>query len=176
MAYQTMVLHGVVCKDRYHSIYRYCYGKIIRKQTIAQHNVKPRTTKVTILSWFGVKSRLKTFAVSIDTAIRHWANVYLFILANDNLQTCSHVDWQLYFYDILFGQIRQWKNLIETVSIDTTVLKAFAFLLVAGLSPKLTNEPTNDQDRIYTVLLRTACYALTEWFYAAWPWLKNGTV
>ena len=59
------------------------------------------------------------------------------------------------------------KNLMETVSIDTTVLKAFAFLLVAGLSPKLTNEPTNDQDRIYTVLLRTACYALTEWFYAA---------
>ena len=64
MAYQAMVLHGVVCKDRY------CYGKIIRKQTIAQHNVKPRTTKVTSLSWFGVKSRLKTFAVSIDTAIR----------------------------------------------------------------------------------------------------------
>lgn len=59
------------------------------------------------------------------------------------------------------------KNLIETVSIDTTVLKSFAFLLVVGLSPKLTNEPTNDQDRIYTVLLRTACYALTEWFYAA---------
>lgn len=68
MAYQAMVLYGVVCKDRYHSIYRYCYDKIIRKQTIAQHNVKPRTTKVTILSWFGVKSRLKTFAVSIDTA------------------------------------------------------------------------------------------------------------
>lgn len=46
-------------------------------------------------------------------------------------------------------------------------VKGFCFLLVAGLSPKLTNEPTNDQDRIYTVLLRTACYALTEWFYAA---------
>ena len=176
MAYQALVLHGVVCKDRYHSFYRYCYGKIIRKQTIVQHNVKPRTTKVTILSWFGAKSRLKTFAVSIDTAIRRWANVYLLILANDNLQTCSHVDWQLYFYDILFGQIRQWKNLIEIVSIDTTVLKAFTFLLAADLSSILTNEPTNDQDRIYTVLLRTACYALAEWFYTAWPWLKNGTV
>lgn len=133
MAYQAMVLHGVVCKDRYHSIYRYCYGKIIRKQTIVQHNVKPRTTKVTILSWFGAKSRLKTFAVSIDTAIRRWANVYLLILANDNLQTCSHVDWQLYFYDILFGQIRQWKNLIEIVSIDTTVLKAFTFFTCCRL-------------------------------------------
>ena len=155
MAYQAMVLHGVVCKDRYHSIYRYCYGKIIRKQTIVQRNVKPRTTIVTILSWFGAKSRLKTYAVSIDTA---------------------YVDWQLYFYDILFGQIRQWKNLIEIVSIDTTVLKAFTFLLAADLSSILTNEPTNDQDRIYTVLLRTACYALAEWFYTAWPWLKNGTV
>lgn len=67
------------------------------------------------------------------------------------------------------------KNLIETVSIDTTVLKAFTFLLAADLSSKLTNEPTNDQDRIYIVLLRTACYALTEWFYTAWLWLKNGT-
>lgn len=68
------------------------------------------------------------------------------------------------------------KALIETVSIDTTVLKAFTFLLTADLSSKLTNEPANDQNRIYTVLLRTACYALTELFYAAWPWLKNGTV
>jgi len=59
------------------------------------------------------------------------------------------------------------KNLIETVSIDTTVLKAFTSLLAADLSSKLTNEPTNDQDRIYTVLLRTACYALAEWFYTA---------
>lgn len=59
------------------------------------------------------------------------------------------------------------KALIETVSIDTTVLKAFTFLLTADLSSKLTNEPANDQNRIYTVLLRTACYALTEWFYTA---------
>lgn len=59
------------------------------------------------------------------------------------------------------------KNLIEIVSIDTTVLKAFTFLLAADLSSILTNEPTNDQDRIYTVLLRTACYALAEWFYTA---------
>lgn len=89
-------------------------------------------------------------------------------MANDNLQTCSHVDWQLYFYNILFDQIRQYKKaLIEIVSIDTTVLKAFTFLLAADLSSILTNEPTNDQDRIYTVLLRTACYALTEWFYTA---------
>lgn len=55
------------------------------------------------------------------------------------------------------------------------MLKAFTFLLAADLSSKLTNEPTNDQDRIYIVLLRTACYALTEWFYTAWSWLKNGT-
>lgn len=131
MAYQAMVLYGVVCKDRCHSIYRYCYDKIIRKQTIVKHNVKPRTTKVTILSWFGAKSRLKIFAVSIDTAIRRWANVCLFILANDNLQTCSHTDWQLYFYNILFDQIRQYKKaLIEIVSINTTVLKAFAFYLL----------------------------------------------
>lgn len=138
--------------------------------------MKPRLAKATSLSWLGTKSRLKTFAVSIDTAIRRWANVYLFILANDNLQTCSHVDWQLYFCNILFDQIRQYKKaLIEIVSIDTTVLKAFTFLFAVGLSSKLTNEPANDQNRIYTVLLRTACYALTEWFHAAWPWLKNGT-
>lgn len=56
------------------------------------------------------------------------------------------------------------------------MLKAFTFLLAADLSSKLTNEPTNDQGRIYIVLLRTACYALTEWFYTAWSWLKNGTV
>lgn len=45
--------------------------------------------------------------------------------------------------------------------------KGFYFLLAADLSSILTNEPTNDQDRIYTVLLRTACYALAEWFYTA---------
>lgn len=44
------------------------------------------------------------------------------------------------------------KNLIETVSIDTTVLKAFTSLLAADLSSKLTNEPTNDQDRIYCII------------------------
>lgn len=91
--------------------------------------------------------------------------------------TCSHVDWQLYFYNILFDQIRQYKKaLIEIVSIDTTVLKAFTFLFTADLSSKLTNEPANNQNLIYAVLLRTACYALTEWFYAAWFWLKNRTV
>ena len=47
------------------------------------------------------------------------------------------------------------------------MLKAFTSLLAADLSSKLTNEPTNDQDRIYTVLLRTVCYALAEWFYTA---------
>lgn len=56
------------------------------------------------------------------------------------------------------------------------MLKAFTFLLTADLSSKLTNEPANNQNLIYAVLLRTACYALTEWFYAAWSWLKNSTV
>ena len=59
------------------------------------------------------------------------------------------------------------KNLIETVSIATTVLKALAFLIVATLTTNLKTVQTNDPQRINTVLLRTAWYALTEWFYAA---------